>query len=810
MTLYRSLSRHRLYAVLNVFGLAVGIAVFLLLWLDVRFETGFERWIPHADQIYEINGQPIGPQSDGRPPIFATMGGLLDELRGEFTDLVGTRISGGAGTLRLGSQFEPRTVSLVDKNFFDVFPIPLVEGNRATALAAPDGVVLTRSEATRDFGSVDPLGRSLTLLFNRGDHVYRVTGVIADPPTNTNLDLDLIIPLHIPTVAQDPAWYTWGTMELTTYLRFPNASAARSLEANLDGFTDRHGVRDFGTRHGHTVFRLRVAPLLSVHLRNPKDAIVVASLGAVGVLTLLLAVVNYVNLATARAGLRAREVAVRKVMGATQPALMAQFMGEAIATTALGALIGLALFELVLPLLNAAAGLSLKIVYLGPSGLLPVVLALVTTVGLSAGLYPALILSRYRPAAVLASARTPGGGRAGTRVREGLVVLQFGVAIAFTVATSVILAQTQFLRQADVGFRREGLITVKSFEDSAVTDAQRASLLEAWRAVPGVTAAAAGDIGPGDEDSNWNTNTRRDGQPAPGPAIFYVRATPGFFTTYGARLLAGRLPDRNHGEDFSVFTSPTAATGQVQSVVLNVAAARALGFARPQAAVGQPLINTLEPGVSQRLTVIAVVSDIRFRSPRDPVPPTAYLSYTGPFPQTSAGVRYSGTDSQATMNRLQAVWRTIVPSVPFRAHTAKVNLERYYRPDDRNGRLFVVGAVLAVAIGCVGLYGLASFNTARRTREIGIRKTLGASTADVLRLLIGQFLRPVLLANLIAWPLAWLAMRSWLTGFDQRINLGPQYFLGATLLTLLVALLTVVGQALRVARAVPSKALRYE
>ena len=811
VTLYRSLTRHRLYAALNVLGLAVGVAVFLVLWLDVRFETGFERWIPDAGQIYVVTTQEIGASADGRPPAFATNGALLDELRAEYPQLVGSRSFSDYATIRQGDQLSPANVVSVDQAFFDVFDLVLLRGDRRLALSTPDALIVSQRVAKRFFGEADPIGRRLTLSHHGQLLVKRITGVIREPAANSDLDFDYVIPLQPALEARDPGWSTWGENRLTTYLRFPTPAAARALDANLDAFTDRHGVRDLGANPPpHETLRLRTLPLLALHLSDPKDAAIVAGLAVVGLLTLLLAVINYINLATARAALRAREVAIRKVMGATEAALVLQFMSEAIVTVALGALIGLALCELALPLVNAAGGLSLSIAYVGVDGVLPVLLLLVCIVGVGAGVYPALVLSRFRPNAVLASARIAGGGRAGTRLREALVVIQFGVAIAFTIATAVILGQTHYLRGADVGFRRQGLIMVKSFESPDVTDTQRASLLAAWRTLPGIVNATAADIGPGDSDSTWTTNTRRPGAGGLGPVIYYVRATQDFFQTYGVAPLAGRLPDLEHGADFAAFTSPFSATPQGLNAVLNVAATRTLGFPSPEAAIGQPLIDNLKPGVDQRLTVIGVVKDIRFRSPRSPVPPTVYLSYSSGFPQTSAGVRYVDADARPVMAQLAAVWRRIAPSVPFQARTSEDSLARYYRPDDRNGRLFTLGAVIAVGLGCLGLYGLASFTTARRIREIGIRKALGASTADILRLLVGQFLRPVLLANLVAWPLAFLAMRAWLSGFDQRIGLSPLYFVSATVLTLAIALATVVGQALLVARAEPAKALRHE
>jgi putative ABC transport system permease protein len=798
LTLYRTLSRQRLYAALNVLGLAVGIAVFLLLMLDVRFETSFERWIPDGRQIYLVRtfttlaGVPVDVSRQ-------TLAGALDELRGDYPDLVGTRIWDQAANVRADGRTTAERVAIVDPGFFSVFDLPLVAGDKASLLKSPDDVVLTQAMARRFFGPANPLGKPLTIALQGDVRTYRVAGVLRDPPRNTDLSLGLLIPLTPQMEARESAWRVWGNVNLETYLRLATPAAAHALDADLDRFIDRHAsASPFWPPPAHKALRLRTQPLVSLHLLDPKAAAVVAALGAVGVLSLLLAGVNYVNLATARAGLRAREVAVRKTMGATRRVLAAQFVAEAVATAALAALVGLAVCEMALPLVDAATGLAPRIVYLGGGSVVPLLLAVVAAIGFGAGAYPALVLSRFQPAAVLAAARSPGGGPAAVRVRQALVVLQFAIAIAFTIAIGVVASQTRYLRRADLGFTRDGLIVVGAFRNAEVSDAQRAGMIERWRALPRVVDVSAADAAPGArDDENWDSRIRRPGSAGDQLTASVVTVRPAFFETYGARLIAGRVLDAAHGGD----DAPSPA----RNIVLDAAAARRLGFRDPREAVGKPLLAGQNP-----LMVVGVIDTVRFHSPHTPARPTYYRLKTASFEGEVAAVRYAGADPRVVMARLAAAWRDGVPDVPFQAATAEDNLQTYYKSDDRLGGLFSLGASLSVAIGCVGLYGLASFTTARRVREIGIRKTLGASTADVLRLLVGQFLQPVLLANLIAWPLAWLAMRQWLAGFDQRIILGLGYFLAATALTLVIALATVASQAFAVARAEPAKALRHE
>jgi len=807
LTFYRSLTRHRLYSALNVLGLAVGIAVFLVLWLDVRFETSFERWIPHATSIYELRTDFIGVG----PPTPNTMGATAEELRGDYPQINATLDWIEAGKIRQGATTTSEEVEVVDSNFFNVFDLPMVMGDRARALSSPDDVVLSQTKAKQYFGASNPIGQRLTIARNGKPQDYRVSGVLKDAPRETDQHFDILIPLTPQMTSGDEQmyWRGWGWVQVSTYLRFDSAEQAAALRHDLDNFVDRHASKDVTPPPAHKTLTLRMNPLVARHLLNPRDAAVVAAIGAVGLLTLLLAGVNYVNLATARAGLRAREVALRKVMGATRPALIGQFMGEALATAALSALIGLALCELALPLVSAAGGLALKIDYFQSDSILPPVLIAMVVVALGAGIYPALVLSRFQPAAVLASARSPGGGRIGARIREGLVLIQFAIAIAFTIATAVIVGQTDFLRHVDLGFKRDGLIIVRNFDDPDITDAQRASLLDAWRTLPHVEMASAGSTSPGVQEGNVSNKTKRAGAPGTGSDVNYFHVQEGFFQTYGARLIAGRFLDRRHGGDDSPgdhFPGIDAAhPAALLNVVLNTKAVSVLGFRNASEAVGQTIYSGADP-----LMIVGVIDDLRFVSPHAPTPPMIIMLSTGGLPGSLAAVRYVGVDPATMIAAMDQQWRRIVPAVPIRARSVEDSLDRLYQDDEQHGRLFIIGAVLAVLIGCVGLYGLASFNTARRVREIGIRKTLGASTRDILQLLITQFLRPVLLANVIAWPLAWIAMRGWLSTFDQRIGLGPAYFLGAMALTLLIAVGTVAGQALAVARSEPAKALRHE
>jgi putative ABC transport system permease protein len=417
---------------------------------------------------------------------------------------------------------------------------------------------------------------------------------------------------------------------------------------------------------------------------------------------------------------------------------------------------------------------------------------------------------------VLASARTPGGGRTGARLREFLAVGQFAIAICLMICTAVIFGQMQYLRNSNVGFRRDGLLIVRGLGDMQVAPQMR-NLVEAFRRTPGVISVTASDRRP-DPDDNETGDVKLLSNPLIKPNLLRERIGTDYLRTYGVKLIAGRPLDVEHGGDdrAGVDYAKTADSGAGINMMVNRSGVGQLGFTDPKQALGARVeISKTDAGHLLVATVVGVVADVRFVSPRQKPPPQLYLmdSHLGPLDRPSswtAAVRVHDGDQAQVRRRLEAVWRDLAPGAPFQGETVQVTMRPFYDSDARRGQLFAAGAVLSAAIACLGLYGLAAFNTTRRVKEIGIRKTLGASTADVLRLLVGEFLRPVLWANLIAWPVAWLAMRWWLAGFDQRIALNPIYFLAPSLAAILVAVLTVAEQAIRVSRAEPSRALRYE
>jgi len=808
---YRSFTRHPLYALLNLIGLSLGIGVFITLGLFFRFETTYERWLPNIDRIYavELRWSLNGVTND---PSVHTSGAVLEDLKADYP-VHGTRILDRGVTVHVGAQATSESAQRVDAEFFDVTGLKLIAGDTATALSAPDKVILTRAMADKYFPGQAPqavLGKVVRLTDDEDTKDYRVSGVMETPPDNTDYKFKFIRLLTPAYTSSSHGWHNYGSQRLTT-LVLSDPSAAAHLDAQMPAFVDRHAAKDFAPTVPHTIHHLSFYPLRDVHLQDPKTRTNVFSLGIVGLLAFFIAAINYVNLATARAGMRAREVAVRKTLGATQGMLRAQFLCEAALTTIVAVLIGLSLVEVSLPVINAAGGLSLKLDYVTEG--LPLALAggFILLAGLAAGLYPAFVLAGFKPAQVLASSRTPAGGRWAIRTREALVVVQFAVVVAFFIMIAGFFAQLQHMKTADLGFRRDGVLVTDSTYDPALNDGQRDAVWSAFRATPGVVGVTAGWTAPGDDSESDGTSILPDGYTGPIKSIQWVPVGPDYFKIYGAHLVAGRWLDPARGDDQYVHRDASGkklpvVANEVNNVIVNRKAVKFLGYASPEAALGRT--STFDD--TRHIRIVGVIEDMRFHSPKTPLPATLYFLDPRPFDSAVTGVRYAGVPEPEMRARLAAAWRGVVPDVPFKITSATENLDEYYKSDRNRSNLFSVGAVIAALIGCIGLYGMAAFNTSRRAREIGLRKVLGASSGQVSGLLVGQFLRPVVLANIIAWPIAWLALKQWLAQFEDPVAISPVYFVAATGGAILIALVTVGGLALVNARAEPGKALRHD
>ena len=800
----RLLARNRVYAAINIGGLALGLAACLLILNYVRYESSYDAWLPDSGRLYQVQTKFNLP---GQPARHVQMSPfiLFEKLPGGFSQVEAvTSLAPGKTVTERDGQPAFIDAATVDANFFGVLGLPFAQGSASTALPDTNSIVLTENEAIRHFGTADALGKQLSLGAGPGKRDYRVTGVLRDLPRNSSLRLSLLFRRDLAAIP--PEQRGWNNFGQQHYVKLHRGTDAAWVNAGLPAWEKRN-IGDMSV-----AVDLKLMPLTDVHLGATQDSALtpggdpraLATFAVVALLTLAMAVMNFVNLSTARATQRAREVALRKVLGASRGQLIVQFLGESVVMAAVAMLLALTIVELATPWISAAIGADIRIAYLGPTGMLLPALGLFLATGLLGGLYPAFYLSRFRPAEVLrankSSIETPGNGR----FRTALVMLQFAIAIGLIASTWVIFSQTRYVETVDPGYRRDGLIQIVNawrFAKGSEYDAAHAEML----AIPGVTSTTRISV-PLASDTRpvWLVK-------APGAeeyqSLSYFGVDAEYLQTTGIDLLAGRRFDDRIALDRVPAGDDQARAGRGVNIVINRAAARKLGFRTPQAAIGQT-VRAMRGGPLVPSLIVGVVEDMRFRSAREAIEPAFYS--VDPDATEVVLVRFAAARPGEVMAALNKVWRKFEPEIPFEARFVDDIARELYAADRARGALFAGFSALAVLIACLGLYSLASFATERRTKEIGIRKVLGARVRDIVRLLAWQFSRPVVLANLIAWPVAWWAMREWLNTFDIRIPLTPTPFALAGLLALLIAIATVAGQSLRVARTNPIHALRYE
>ena len=816
----RFLAAHRLYAVLNIAGLAVGLAAATMIAMFVADEVSYDRWIPDAERIYRVHTTWNIP---GRAPLVtvAASGMAKAALEKDFPEIESAaRMFVARPTLTRGGDTFFEAVALADPNFFAVLAIPFVAGERATALAKPGSVVISESIAKKYFGAAPALGQVISGRFRWGERELRVTGVFKDLPSNTHLQLDMVAPINAEDVHDQPyILESWTSVNTMTYLKLRPGADAAKINAALPKFEEQIPNESMGGQEFKVAdyVVMSIMNLRDLHLRSrglgeqkpPGDGVAVATFSAVAVLILIIAGINFTNLATARASQRAREVTLRKVVGATQRQLIMQFLGESVLMAMAAALVALGLIAAALPGYNLMLGKALSLSWTGGDGVIPALLALAVLAGLGAGAYPAFVLSRFEPARTLKankSAATEGSGR----LRAALVVTQFAISIGLIVCTAVVYGQTLYVKTMDVGFDASGVLAVDRIRSEAAR-AMSDTYKDRLSRVLGVVAVTRSDTAPADEDEN-NTIIQIPGQISAQPIVVGQTSVDyDFFSTMGIRILAGRALSEEFGADDATFEAKDL-TGRNTNIVINRRAMELLGITEPAAAVRREFrIGNGEGDGDDSMapvTVVGVVENANFASARKDIRSMMYFHDKRRFAYVLARAR--NVDPAMMRDEAARLWRELVPTQPFTAQFVTDAMAAQYAEDEGRGRMFAAFAALAILIACLGLYGLAAFTAERRTKEIGIRKVLGAGTAAVVRLLAWDFAKPVLIANAIAWPAAWFLMQDWLAGFQQRIEMGPGYFVAAGGAALVIALATVGGHAVKVARANAIHALRYE
>jgi len=820
----RALAKNRTYSIINIAGLAIGMAACVLILLYIRYEQSYDKWLPGVENTYQLQAWYAHPKDS--PPAYLQMSSYVTKgaILKDFPEVERAVYVGDNEPVFLqdGQATPTKNYLYADDDFLKVVNLPLAAG---TTLTSVGSAVLTQEEALKRFGTDQVVGRTFTII-TRGKRLdFKIVGVLRNVPKNSHMKINAILRFDYNSLnADNPQALTcWGCQSGWVYAKLRPGTDVRQLEAKMPAWEKRNIPDEM---NGNLRYNAgdeedwHFVNLKDIHLGKAQDGSMtpgndrrtIATFAIIAVLILGMAVVNFTNLATARASQRAREVALRKVLGANRKQLIVQFISESVLISAASMLLALALAELLVRPFAAFLDAGITLDYFGSNGILVPAVLLTLLVGVASGIYPAFFLSRFQPAQVLkanrSAAETPGSGR----VRTVLVVFQFAVSIGLIICTSVIYGQTIYARHVDPGYRRDHILQVEELGRAQLWP-KADMIVQQMKRVPGVVAAGLADIG-------INTNNQNNSYIIPPGSndqvlIGQYNVGEGYLSAMGLTLKAGRWFDPNRQVDDLTIPYPqdlnvekTLAARGV-NVVINEYAARKLGFKSDQDAIGKMVRGKLlsdEAGI-MNINIIGVVGDSRFRTVRTPIEPIMFHKVTaGP---NWLIIRYRG-DPETVRSAVERQWKQITNEVPFNAKFSEDIMREMYKKEDARAQTFAAFALLAVIIGCLGLFGLAAFTAERRTKEIGIRKVLGARTRDIVRLLVWQFSRPVIVANIIAWPIAWWMMRDWLNGFDQRIALTPLPFLLAAAIALAIAVATVVGHAVKVARANPIHALRYE
>jgi putative ABC transport system permease protein len=772
----RRLARHKGSTFINAFGLALGLSCSLLIALFIRDELSFDRFYPDAAHIYRVTTELVdarnGNATEHLASTFLAVGPGIEESMPDVERVV--RIKGNAlnSTLVTAGDdgFFENHVFVADAGVFDLFGIEMIRGNPATALVRPNTVVLTEPTARKYFPNTDALGQ--TVSFNGKE--YEVTGVMRSLPSNTHLRFDVLSSMA--TEGAEDWWKgrEWGLLGYHTYVRLSPGVDPADVQARI---ADMAVPLD---PESPPAFLLE--PIADIHLHSQvddgfsagSDIRYIRLFGAIALLVLLIACINYMNLSTAFASRRAREIGVRKVVGAGRRQIAGQFLLESALMGLAAFVLAVVLVESALPWFNGLTGKSLFVDYAGEGGLM---LLLALLAGLMAGSYPSVILSRFRPILALRGA-TSGSGRDRGTLRKALVVFQFTASIALITATIVVQRQLDHVQEERIGFEKDRLVVLKTTERLGENYAAfKGSLLSD----PAVASVTTTTNVPGNRIFNEYGMSPDGGDP------FYLTFSSvdfDFVRTMGLEILEGR------------DLSPQFGTDLTDAILVNETTARKMGWEEP---VGQELFGR---------KVVGLIRDYLTMSSREEVRAGSFMPFEGV--DRFVVVRLAPGSTKRAIDLLEETWASFVPGVPLNFAFVDTDIEALYRSEQRLGNVFMAFSLLTVLIACLGLFGLAAFAAERRTREIGIRKVMGSSVGGVVALLSREFMVLVLVALVVGGPLAWVAMNRWLADYAYRIEIGWGVPLAAGVICLAIALATVGWHALRAALADPVKSLRYE
>jgi putative ABC transport system permease protein len=794
--LLRQMRANKLMTIINVFGLAVAMTVTLLIAVFIYHEMSYEKCIPRAEHIVlgGTKGYIGSDQQLNFPLMSASMAvDLTDEVAG-IRNYARIQRSDGSVTVDM-RPFTEENVIFADSAFFKITGLPLLQGDPESVLNRPNTVVLAQSTAKKYFGDENPIGREI---LHRNRTSLTITGVMADiegPSIFEEVPLVGSWSTHFKAERDQRSWIN----QVNWYVLFELAESAVPediMPAALES-TERH-AGEIMRQIGGEIFPT-FTPLLDVHLYGDYKAWdsftynrwpVVAQFMAIALFTLLIAVLNYVNMTTAQATRRGMLVGVSKTMGAPRSALVRQFLAESILVTIIAALLGVLLAALALPTFENMVGVELSLAPLfGVQGVLIMAVSAIL-VGLVAGGYPALVISGFKPSEVLR--RELVTGRKGSRLRSVLVIVQFSVAVVLILSSLVVLRQMEYIRHKNLGFDRENVLTVRIGSWELMQNYR--VLYDEFRKLPFVVSSTTADDTP--LSTSNNSVYHIPGTPMDSQVFIASQSVDhDYIDAMGIKLVEGRNFDRNR---------PTDST---DVVIINQTAAKYLGYENP-VGMGIEEIEGLDPLTYKNLEIIGVIEDMHFEPLRTEVRPFFLRIYRGYPPWLLFRIQ-KGAEQQA-ISALEKLWSGFSSDVGLNYRFLDDSYDALYREEERLSKMFNGFTVIAIFVASLGLFALATFAAERRIKEIGIRKTLGASSLEIVRLLVVEFMTLVGIANLIAWPVAWWLMNGWLQGFAYRADFAWWLFAATGALSVIVALITVSSQALRASLINPVNALRYE
>lgn len=816
-----NLLKHKLHSAINIVGLSVGMAACILIGLYVLDETSYDKHWQDASRIYRVN-QGANPAGEGFSRGAGTTARVAPALQQYFPAQIEatTRLLSFMSDMQAGEMKFQEELVRVDASFPDIFDLDIQAGSLAATLEDPGKIALNREVVDTyfpsDTGLDQLLGEIITVTFNGVERDYQI-GAIYDIPGNTVLEIPAIVLLDVAVLP--PTIQNWGARILRSYVKLREDADPASVMAGLNGFVDQ--VVDISSQNpGPDVrpsdrVRFDLQPITDAHLNSPFDEsrqggnrTVVIAFSAIAVLVLLIGTINYTILSTAKATQRAREVGMRKTVGASKGELITQFLGESFSLVLPAILLAVGAVEVLLPVFEAMVGKSLFIDWTSGTTWLAL-FELYVAVSLLGGLYPAFILSHFRPGDMMKSGKAE--SNSSRNLRNVLVVFQFGISIALIIATCVIYAQVRFAMNRDPGFNRENVVVISNFLTRQAVNANKLALKQQLLELNSVEAASLSTHQPTQKLGMANVTmpiTRIGGGPATyNPGILAVDYD--FFTLYETPMVAGRAFDTSLDQQGEILPQQPGLPAPTK-VIINEAAVRLMGFAGPEAAVGSQLqMPNMQGGEPFVLTIIGVAADTNFFNLNAPPRPELYSLSPG-FTDVLS-IRFSGSQ-QALFAELERIWREVMGDEELTIGVVSQNMAAEFAQENTEARLLVSFALLAVIIACLGLYGSSAFSIERRTKEIGIRKVMGAEIMEIMTLLIWQFSKPVLVANIIAWPVAAWAMLTWLQRFPYQIDallLIPLCILAGAI-ALSIAWLTVAGNTVKVATTNPVYALRYE